>query len=233
MPANLVFSILEDAHARAHAHPNDLSAAEIYTGWKMPHFDKPLEAVTSAAVTNWKRQKEELIRSDFLSRARVLSTSCAVQSEWSMLGINDTETHKNSAQCSIKTESVFKSEAGLQGVVSEIPPSPLFLIIINTSHFQLHLQPVLCRVGLLNQTMPGFIVSLHILHFDSIFKHFPPLSSPTPTLQSMTVVQSLTEKSQLVLHISVHTFVHYRHVFVTLYECRGFYFFCPGSTVIT
>lgn len=87
---------------------NVLSAVEIDTGSKMSDFDKPLKPVTSAAVTNWRRQKEELIRSDFLSyksgvttgrahtslsRARVHSAP-AVQSEWLVLGINDIETHK-------------------------------------------------------------------------------------------------------------------------------------------
>lgn len=47
--------------------PNVLSAAEIDTAEKRPHFHKPLRAVTGAAVTNCERQKEELIRSDFLS----------------------------------------------------------------------------------------------------------------------------------------------------------------------
>lgn len=47
--------------------PNVLSAAEIDTAEKRPHFHKPLEAVTSAAVSDWERQKEELISSYFLS----------------------------------------------------------------------------------------------------------------------------------------------------------------------
>lgn len=163
----------------------------------MPHFDKHLEAVTSAAVANWKRQKEELIRSDFLSYKSGLTAqrtqvwAPAVQSEWLVLGINDIETHKilQSALSKLKAPS----NRGLDYYWELYPKSPLpphHPIIVNTSHFQLHLQPVLCRVGPLNQKMPGFIVSLHILHFDIILTHFPPLSSPTPMLQSMTVIKS-------------------------------------------
>lgn len=177
---------------RTHAHPGhmvqmpSLQQRLIET----PYFDKPLKAVTSVAVTNWKRQKEELIRSDFLSYKSGVMTrhtqvwAAHVFSEHQLCSLNgwcwELMTSRHIKLCRVLYQNWKRLQIGgwITGSCIRNPPPPP--IIINTSHFQLHLQPVLCRVGLLAQTMPGFIVSLHILHFDSICTHFPRLSSHTP-----------------------------------------------------
>lgn len=162
--------------------PNVLSAAEIDTAEKRPHFHKPLEAVTSAAVTNWERQKEELIRSDFLSYKSGVATqrtpvwAVHVSSEHQLCSLNGRRWElMTSRRIKLKTESACKSEAGLLGVASEIPPFLLLLvllIIINTSHFQLHLQRYVewafwtkqCQASLFHRTYCIFIAFLHIFH---------------------------------------------------------------------
>lgn len=86
-------------HSRAHwgRGPNALSAAEMDTGWKTSHLDKALEAVTSAAVTNWKRQKEDLIRTDFLSYKSGVTTQR--QQVWAVHGFSEHQLCSLNGRC--------------------------------------------------------------------------------------------------------------------------------------
>lgn len=85
-----------------------------------------------------------------------------MQSEWSVLGINDTKTHKT-LQCAT---SKLKARSNRRLDYWEMhPKSPLLhlllIIIADISHFQLHLQPVLCGEGLLNQSCSWCWASLY------------------------------------------------------------------------
>lgn len=66
-----------------------------------------------------------------------------------------TQGHIKLAVRSIKTESAFKSEAGLLGIAIQNHPLLflLLIVIVDISHFQLHLQPVLCGEVLLNHAI--------------------------------------------------------------------------------
>lgn len=169
---------------RTHAHPGhmvqmpSLQQRLIET----PYFDKPLKAVTSVAVTNWKRQKEELIRSDFLSYKSGVMTrhtqvwAAHVFSEHQLCSLNgwcwELMTSRHIKLCRVLYQNWKRLQIGgwITGSCIRNPSPPpslsLILLIFSSICSQCYVEwgfwPKQCRASLFHCTYCILIAFVHI-----------------------------------------------------------------------